>query len=82
MNAKTAAAKLHIEKLVDAINPTPDAREAIVAVATHAYIMGLSHTVVDFHATSEAAAAVARELAAPLGIQFGVLKQANTPAGG
>jgi hypothetical protein len=81
MSAKTEAAKLKIEKLVDAINPPPEAREAILAVATHAYVMGLSDTVVDCHAAIELAAKTARELAEPFGIQFAQTPVQNTSEG-
>lgn len=81
MTSKTAAAKLHIEKLVDTLNPTPESRAAILAVATHAYVMGVSHTIVDTHAAITEQAAVARELAEPYGIQFTVDKAPNTSAG-
>lgn len=79
MSLKAEAAQTKLNNLVDSIGVPAESRQAVLALVTHAYIMGLSEAVVQQWTTLDVQAALARELAAPLGIKIEGPKQ---PAAG
>lgn len=68
-----------MEKLVDSVGIPMEIRPTILALVTHAFIMGVSESVVQQQATIETLAKLARDLAAPIGIQ---IKGPATPSAG